>query len=222
MDADYNNKVNALVPGLLDNLNVHNGADKPLLQLASRVLEEFPKEHVYGVEMGIAYGGGVERIGKLWKGRGTIYGMDTFIGHPEHLAVDASSDEARCMDHWYRPEILGKDKLAYEYQRGVLDSEGLDNVILVKGEVNKDSCKDIPKIHYALMDMDMLVSTKNGYEALKNKIVKGGYLCLHDVIPPVHLGGYLYNWWYNDTMKQDGYEIVEELPGSHLGIYRKL
>jgi hypothetical protein len=202
-------------------LNKHNGAAQICYELHKRIMQEFEGK-LYGVVMGSAYGGELEALGTLWKDRGVVYGMDTFTTHPEHLAVDTQSDEARCMDHWYRDDIYGKEALQYDYQRQILDEQGLDNVILVKGEVNKDSCKDIPEIHYALIDMDMIVSMKNGYSALEGKIVKGGYLCLHDVLPDNHLGGYIYNWWYDEVLPKGEWKIVEEIPASHLGIYRKI
>lgn len=91
------------------NLNDTNGASTILLDIAKQTLEDFKDTKViYGVEMGIAYGGGVESIGKLWKGRGIIYGFDTFEGHPKEVATkdpdcNYSKDAfaATCMDGWY-------------------------------------------------------------------------------------------------------------------------
>lgn len=219
MDSDFEN-IQPITK--LKWLNKHNGAAQICYKLQQEIMNEF-EGPLTAVIMGSAYGGELEALGRLWKGRGTVYGMDVFQDlHPEHLAVDGSSDEARCMDHWYRPEIYGTNEMHIDYQRGVLDEAGLDNVILVKGEVNKHSCDEIVNIHYALMDMDMILSMKNGYSALKDKIVKGGYLCLHDVLPAPHLGGYIYGWWYNEVLGEGEWKVVGEYPNSHLGIYKKL
>jgi len=161
-------------------LNETNGADKVELEYGKKCLKF--KGHINGAIMGSAYGGSVEAFAKLWKGRGTIYGFDTFEDlHPGHLADDTASFEAICMDHWYHEDRFGKDKLRIEYQREELDSQGLDNAILIKGEVHKDSCKDIDKLHYVFLDMDIPQSMRNGYLAVKDRIVKGGYLLLHDI-----------------------------------------
>lgn len=66
-------------------LNDTNGASKHTLGVAERLFTEFDCDLI-GAEFGIAYGGGVEAIGKLWKERGTIYGFDTFEGHPKQVA----------------------------------------------------------------------------------------------------------------------------------------
>ena len=58
-------------------LNDVNGASSVTAAFAKKCLEIF-NEPLIGCEMGIAYGGGPERIGKAWKNRGTIYGFDTF------------------------------------------------------------------------------------------------------------------------------------------------
>lgn len=183
------------------NLNSTNGADKILLKYAEKLLTEFPDEHLYGAEMGIAYGGGVEAIGKIWKDRGTIYGFDTFEDlHPKHLAPDGNvnSFEATCMDVWYSQEVHGTDALHYDYQRKKLDEQGLSNVILVKGEVHPDSCKDIPKLHYGFLDMDMPFSMDQGYKAQRDKIVKGGYLFFHDTMNIGSVGE-----WFDEILERD-------------------
>lgn len=203
-------------------LNDHNGASKYTLDKAKTLLREFPGTHLYGVEMGIAYGGGVEAIGKLWGDRGTIYGFDTFEGHPTHLAVDKSNREATCMEHWYQDKIYGTATLSLEYQQAQLDASGLDNVKLVKGEVTKDSCKDIPHLHYAFLDMDILVSMEAGYEAVKDKIVKGGYLLMHDVVTDNNLP-LLHKWFWEDVVYKnwDKWAVEAVLPAEHLAILKR-
>lgn len=203
-------------------LNHVNGADKVLYEYATNLLDEF-KAPLIGVTMGIAYGGEVEAIGKLWKGRGKIYGYDTFEGrHPDHLSDDRTSREARCMDHWYMETIHGIERLSYNYQRNTLDGQGLDNAILTKGEVHKDSCKDLPYINYCFLDMDLVVSMRNGYEAVKDKFLPGSYLFIHDALPDKHLP-LLYKWFYEDVLVNDPkWEIIGEWPESHLtGVRRK-
>ena len=166
-----------------------------------------------GAEFGVAYGGGVESIGKLWKGRGIIYGFDTFTGHPKQLAVDLQNFEATCMDCWY--QIFPNNELSYEYQRAELDRQGLDNVILKKGLINKSSCRGIPYLNYALLDLDILTSMKIGYEAVKNKIVEGGYLFFHDVIPRYHLP-LLSDWFLNEVMPSALWEIIYQDESNYL------
>jgi hypothetical protein len=158
------------------NLNiVANVGGNDLLDIVRSIKNEFNPPY-YGVEMGIAWGGGVEDIGKIWKDCGTIYGYDTFEGHPKQLGNETT--ELTALDEWYMK--FGTDTLSYEYQRAELDRQGLDNIVLVKGLINKDSCADIPYLHYALLDLDILESMQIGYEAVKHKLLPGGYLCIHD------------------------------------------
>lgn len=183
-------------------LNKINGADELCEKYERRCLDEF-KGDLVGVVMGIAYGGDVERIAKIWGNRGKVYGFDTFKGHPKHLCPDKDDFQATCMDNWYYQ--YGMEKVSYEYQRKELDSQDLTNAILIKGEVNKDSCKDIPYLNYAFLDMDILASMVAGYEAVKDKLVKGGYLLLHDVyqnIPALEK-------WYQKDIKPH-YELMQE------------
>lgn len=203
-------------------LNSVNGADKVLYDYAGRLLEEF-KAPLIGATMGIAYGGEIEAIGKLWKDRGTIYGYDTFEDqHPDHLSYDKTSREARCMDHWYMESIHGTKGLAYDHQRATLAECGLDNTFLIKGEVDKDSCKGIPYLNYCFLDMDLIESMRNGYAAVKDKFLPGSYLFIHDALPADHLPS-LYKWFYEDVLVNDKkWEIIGEWPESHLtGVRRK-
>jgi hypothetical protein len=78
-----------------------NGADKVVLDYAKKCLTEF-KGELNSAVMGVAYGGDVEDIGKLWKGRGKVYGFDTFAGHPKQLVKDQTNFQATCMDYWYK------------------------------------------------------------------------------------------------------------------------
>lgn len=163
----------------LKTLNDVNGAHIVCEKFELQCLKDFPEGKLYAAIMGLAYGGDVERIIRNWGERGEVWGYDTFIGHPKHLAQDQNAFEATCMEHWYR--TIGTDALSYEYQRKVLDSLGFTNAHLIKGEVQKDSCKDIPYLNYAFLDMDIIASMQTGYEAVKDKLVEGGYLLLHDV-----------------------------------------
>ncbi len=127
------------------------------------------------------------------------------------------------MDHWYNPQVFGTAALSYDFQRNILDTENLDNVTLVKGLVSKDSCKDIPKIHYCLLDMDIYASMKTGYEAVKDKIVEGGYLFLHDCVPENHLP-LLNKWLFNEVLKEDKemWNVMGQWPDQFLfGLERK-
>ena len=155
-------------------------ADVITHRIAVQAAERF-KTGLVGAELGIAYGGGVEAIGKLWRGHGVIHGFDTFTGHPTQLAYSQEAWEAKCMT----PDYIGYgyESLTYEYQRRQLDAQGLDNVILHKGLINEHSLDDIPVLHYALLDLDFIVAMVLGYTLVRTRIVPGGYLCLHDVVP---------------------------------------
>ncbi len=190
---------------------IGNNAHDICLDYCKRLLTEVSTPLI-GAEFGIAYGGGVESIGKIWRDRGTIYGFDTFEGHPKHLSSDLESLEATCMDGWY--DQFSRDKLSYEYQRSELDRQGLDNVILKKGLVNKNSCKDIPYLNYVLLDLDILEPMKEGYESVKNKIVKDGYLFFHDVIPD-HLPK-LNDWFFGEVMVSGLWEIIGQWEDNYL------
>uniref|UniRef100_A0A6M3KVT6 Methyltransferase n=1 Tax=viral metagenome TaxID=1070528 RepID=A0A6M3KVT6_9ZZZZ len=204
-------------------LNSLNGADKIEAEYFTKCLTDFDGE-LYGAVMGIAYGGQVEEMGKVWKERGKVYGFDTFEDlHPKHLAKDPASFEATCMDYWYGEDVHGTKNLAYSYIRGELDKQGLDNVILVKGLINANSLKDVPYLNYVMLDMDIIKSMKMGYNIVKDKIVKGGYLLLHDVIPPTHLPQ-LNDLYLNTILEdpQNTWEIAKEQHQSFIVALRKI
>lgn len=202
-------------------LNDFNGASKYLEGYARRCLNEF-KSPLFGVNMGIAYGGEVAMVGKIWKDRGMVFGYDTFEGkHPKFLADDPDSPEAYCMDEHY--DIFGTSKLSLKYQNNQLKKMGINNVKLIKGLVNKDSCKDLPYINYAFLDMDILESMKTGFEAIRHKLIKGGYLMMHDVVPHDHLNGVLYNYFMPIFHKDDkNWEILQEVNSCFLVVLRKI
>ena len=204
----------------LNILNYANGAHEVVLTYAQKCLLQFQGQ-LNGVIMGSAYGGEVETMAKLWKGRGKAYGYDVFEAeHPKHLAVKDEGFAVDCMDLWY--EKLGTERLAYDFQRKILDEEGLDNAILVKGEVHKDSCKDIPYINLAFLDMDFIVSMKTGYEAVVDKIVEDGYLFIHDAFP--YKGCSLpkiHNWVFQDLLRTDVWAVEGIWPKSLLVGLRK-
>jgi hypothetical protein len=201
-------------------LNEVNGADKVCQEFHQRIMKDFHGT-LYGAILGSAYGGELEYLGKLWKGRGLVYGFDVFDDtHPKHLADDVNSFEAICMDHWYNLPEYGREKMAYDYQRTELDKLELDNVILVKGEVHPESCKDIPELHYAFLDMDIPFSMKQGYAAVKDKIVRGGYLFIHDTQNIAPVG----EWYREEVLGKDGemWEPIGEWSNSFIvGLKRK-
>jgi hypothetical protein len=198
----------------LKTLNDINGADKVCEEYEKKILEQF-KDNLIGVLMGIPYGGDVERLAKIWGEKGKIYGYDTFEGHPKELAKDPKSFEATCMENWYKQ--YGTEKTKYEYQRAEFDKMGFaDVVILRKGIVTKNSCKDLPYINYAFMDMDILKSMVDGFEAVADKMVSGGYLLMHDIdnLPNLKL------WWETEVLKDKRFEEVEPIRAL-TGILRK-
>ncbi|MCK9458551.1 MAG: hypothetical protein M0R80_02845 [Proteobacteria bacterium] len=199
------------------NLNVVNGADALLLKYAQFLTEKIKDIPLIGAELGIAYGGGVEAIGKMWKDcGGTIYGLDTFSGHPKQLSSSPDNFEATCMDGWY--QNYGIEALEYDYQRKTLDEQNLSNVILIKGLINSQSLANVPYLHYALLDMDLIASMTVGWEIVRPLMKKGGYLCLHDVVPRGHITGL---WELYQEILAQGYKVVEEAPSSYLAVLEK-
>ena len=78
----------------------------------------------------------------------------------------------------------------------------------------------IPELHYVLIDMDFPIAQWNGYNLVKNKIVRGGYLCLHDMIPKGHIHGC--HERYQQILKENMFKIILEDIPSYLVILEKL
>lgn len=209
-------------------LNDTNGASHWTGLITKQIMNEFSGE-LYGAEFGIAYGGGVERIGKLWKDRGRVWGFDTFEGHPKEVgelcpaskeAGGKNSFAATCMDSWYHNPDFGVERLSYKHIRYELDRQGLTNVTLVKGLITDETdISFLPNLHYCLLDLDFPLSMWQAYNLVKNKIVKGGYLCLHDVIPKDHIYG-MYDY-YTRMLEEGLFDIVEEKNNYLLSILKR-
>lgn len=202
-------------------LNAGNGTSRLQLECIQALPSMFPSEEIIALEVGSAYGGGAEMMGKTLYGRGKVYGYDTFEGHPRDLADSPTDPEANCMDLWYKEPHYGLNKLSYEYQRIILDEEGLDNVILVKGRIHEHSFDDIERVHFALFDLDLVQSTRIAYEALKDKIVKNGYLFIHDALPKdnlVHLNKYV----YNEIVPDKRWKMFGEFPNDFVLVLQKV
>ena len=107
-------------------------------QLLTELLTEFPDEILHGAEFGVAYGGGLQQICTIWKGKGFVLGYDTFTEHPKHLASNPNSAEATAMDGWYNQ--LGKEKLTSAYIHNQLVDAGHSNFNLIEGEINEPKC----------------------------------------------------------------------------------
>lgn len=193
-------------------LNHQNGADAITHRVAKTVLDKF-QGPLTGAEFGIAYGGGVETIGKLWQGRGIIHGFDTFEGHPKQLSYSPSAKEFYCMDFQYAQ--YGREALSYEHQRNKLDSLGLYNVHLHKGLINDHSIDGIEAFHYVLLDLDFVLAMLHASLLVKDRIVPGGYLCLHDVLPRGHIYGL---WGLYQEIIAEGRWSAEEYPDSYLAV----
>jgi hypothetical protein len=183
---------------------------------AKWVLNNFPDDELIGLEVGSAYGGGVEMVARLWKGHGKAYGYDTFEGHPKFLAPSEDDVEAYCMDFWYKQ--FGTDELSYEYQRKVLDEQGLDNAILKKGLVNEHSFDDIPYAHFVMLDMDLVEPTRIAYEALKDKVKPTCCLYIHDALTSIP---HLHEYVYNEIVPDGRWTIVSETPENFLLILKR-
>jgi hypothetical protein len=214
----------------LYNLNNPIGADYLLYGVVGMLRRKFDKEHLKCAEFGIAFGGGVEGIGKMLKGHapgGTVWGFDTFDGHPEFL-VKEENHAKLCMRRWYdnkyegkwRIPHLTKEMLTYEYQRKKLDEQGLDNVILKKGLIDNNTDIGIDYLHYTLLDMDIPISMRAGYEIVKDKIVKGGFLALHDCNPKGHIDGL----WelYQEILNSGQWKEIIHCDTSYLIVLEKI
>ena len=211
----------------MKHLNDTNGASKLTLKIAERCLTEF-EGSLTGCEFGVAYGGGVEAIGKMWGVRGKIYGFDTFEGHPKEVgeiceasikAGGISSFAAVCMDSWYQSPEYGTEAIKYDYIRKNLDEQGLLNVILCKGLVTDKTEIPFNKLHYCFIDLDFPLSNWQAFELVKDKIVKGGYLLLHDCVPKGHIHG----CWevYQKVMGTGLFELVGEYHPEYLVILKR-
>lgn len=201
-------------------LNCSNDTAKYQYWVLEELLQTFLDEDITALEVGSPYGGAVEVMAKLLKNRGKAYGFDTFEGHPKDLADDPNSFEATCMDGWYKEDKLGIAGLSYDYQRAVLDLEGLSNAILVKGRINEDSFNAIDRIHFAMLDLDLIKPTITAYEAIKDKIVPQGYVFFHDALPPQHLP-YINEFVYNKVIPSGLWEVIIEDSGALLTGLRK-
>lgn len=189
----------------------------PTADLQMEIVKSLPskfKGKLTLLEIGSPWGGAVEWMAKEIP-NSTVYGFDTFEGHPKDLSDNLGSEEATCMDYWY--ELFGREKLDYDYQRKILDEEGLKNAVLVKGRINEHSFDDIKEIHFAMLDLDLIRPTKIAYEAIKDKIVKGGYLFIHDVLSNLPL---LYEFYQKEIIPSPLWEIREE-PQAMLVILKK-
>lgn len=206
-------------------LNDVNGASIYTAQITKQLLEEF-KEPLIGCEMGVPYGGAIERIATLWKNRGVIYGFDTFTGHPKEIADicentiqngGKESEAAKCMDTWY--ENIGTNQTTYDYIRNELDQQGLSNAILIKGLITDKTNIPFEHLHYCMLDLDFPLSMRQAYNLIKNKMVSGSYLCLHDVLEKSWIPGV--NEVYQEILNEGFFEIYKEIPDSFLAILKK-
>ena len=202
-------------------LNAGNGTAKLQCECVQALPSMFPNEEIIALEVGCAYGGGVEMMGQILSSAGKVYGYDTFEGHPKDLADNPTDAEALCMELWYKEPRHGLSKLSIDYQRVILEEEGIDNVTLVKGRVNEHSFDDIEKVHFAILDLDLVESTRIAYNALKDKIVKGGYLFIHDALPVdnlVHLNKYV----YDEIVPDKRWEIFGEFPNKFVLVLQRV
>ena len=92
---------------------------------------------------------------------------------------------------------------------------------MVKGLIDENTdISFLPsKIHYALIDLDFPISQLVGWNLLKNRIIQGGFICLHDMIPKGHIHG-CYEY-YEKMLSENLYDVVAELENSHICILQK-
>lgn len=159
--------------------NTHNLVDLWLQKELERV------KPLTAVVMGTAYGGDVESFAKILGENGQVYGFDTFRGQPRFLARDQNALDAQCMVPFY--EAQGLAGLSVDYQRSELERQGLRNAHLVKGLIHPHSCAMLDRIDYALLDLDFETSMRYAYWAVWPKLVPGGLLVTHDVVPEGHM-----------------------------------
>lgn len=201
-------------------LNECNGAAKIHMEYVDDVIDRF-KNDIVTCEIGCAYGGGIEAIAKRLKGHGDAYGFDTFSGHPRQLAKDPNDFEALCMDYWYSSSMFGMERLDKDYQEGVFNDLDLTNAHLIKGLVNENSFDFLDKIHLAFIDLDMIVPTRMAYAGVKDKIVSGGYLLMHDTVPENHLPE-LNKFMFSDIMNSGLWTDLKTYVPSYLSAVRKI
>ncbi len=194
-------------------LNAGNQTGSIQIEICEKILTEFPEEEITALEIGSAYGGGVEFMAKFFYGRGRAYGYDTFIGHPKDLADNQKDLEAYCMDFWYeqgkRIKELAKDRLDYNYQRKILDKQMLSNAVLVNGRIDEHSFDDIKKIHFAMFDLDLIKPTRIAYETIKDKFVSGAYAMFHDSLPPDHIPN-IHKFVYDEVLKDGRWQNIND------------
>lgn len=213
----------------MKHLNDTNGASKLTLATAGRCMSEF-EGMITGAEFGVAYGGGIEAIAKMWGARGKIYGFDTFEGHPKQVGEICEESKrsggvhsfaATCMDSWYGMPEYGTEAIKYDYIRKNLDDLGLMNAILIKGLVtDKTDVSFIKRLHYCFIDLDFPLSNRQAFELVKDKIVLGGYLLLHDCVPETHIPG-CYKV-YKDIVSTGMFDVVGEYLPEYLVILKRI
>ena len=62
-------------------LNAGNKTANLQMECLQALPSTFPGEEIIALEVGSAYGGGAEMMGKLIQGIGKVYAYDTFVGH---------------------------------------------------------------------------------------------------------------------------------------------
>jgi hypothetical protein len=199
-------------------LNGYNGAGKRCLEVCQQLKDNVTDHKLFGAELGVAYGGGPQAIGRLWKPvGGMVYGFDTFEGHPKQLSCTPTAMEYYCMDHWYRQ--YGTENLSVAYQRKALAEEGLSNVVLIPGLLNEKSLDVVPYLDYCLMDLDLIAAMVLAWRLVSTRMHKGGFLCIHDVLPLGHITGL---WGlYKEIMASCDYDLVGEYPENLLVVLRR-
>ena len=69
--------------------------------------------------------------------------------------------------------------------------------------------------------MDLNASMRSGYLAVADKLVPGGFLAMHDVVPPGHIPGN-YEIFYEEFMEPGKWEEVCREPQSYFCAWRKV
>ena len=130
------------------------------------------------IECGVFRGGSLVEIGRLVKKRApskTVYGADTFKGHPFDSPEDMTPD--RQIVH-HKGGFSGN---SYDRVAGVLRDYGLTNTVLLKGLVG-DTLPTLGdrKFCFAHLDLDLYASTKQALAHIAPRLVPGGIVVFDD------------------------------------------
>jgi O-methyltransferase len=130
------------------------------------------------IECGVFRGGSLVEIGRIAKERApskTVFGADTFEGHPFDGPEDVPPDQQVI----HRAGLFSSN--SYDRVAGMLKDNGLANTILLKGLVG-DTLPTLGdrKFCFAHLDLDLYISTKQALAYIAPRLVAGGIIVFDD------------------------------------------